>query len=146
MSAVEYGFAYKNPENTYTLQDYIACQSDTVMCYKNTSIIDRYNGMVYEIYNVVSDYLDEIRDNYCVEIEMTPQEMERYKFKPKLLCYDLYKNQELAFIILLINDMYTVKQFTKRKILLPSQDNMEDLCNRILNANRSVLNNYSTNN
>ena len=118
MAAVSY--EYQKPQNTYTIEQYINCQSDTLMCYYNSSFVDKVGNVTYSSHNVVSDYLDELRsDNYCVLVELSDEQLAKYMYRPKLLCYDIYGNTELHFIILLINDMYSCKQFTKKKLLMP---------------------------
>ena len=36
MGVMEYSYNYQKPESTYTLDQFIACQSDTNFCYNNT--------------------------------------------------------------------------------------------------------------
>lgn len=145
MAAVSY--EYQKPQNTYTIEQYINCQSDTLMCYYNSSFVDKVGNVTYSSHNVVSDYLDELRsDNYCVLVELSDEQLAKYIYRPKLLCYDIYGNTELHFIILLINDMYSCKQFTKKKLLMPTQDMMKEIANKILNSNRAAIQTYAKNN
>ena len=136
-------YEYQKPYNTYTLDQYIACQSDTVTCYNNLSFIDRENNIRFPTYNVVSDYLDELREEYCVTVVLTDNELNKYKYRPKLLCHDIYSNGELAFIILLINDMCSVKQFTEQTLLMPKKETMAELTKHLMNANRSAISEYN---
>ena len=139
----------RNPAKTYTIAMYRACQSATEPSYFNFSFRDKvdypYRNEVLKltVYNVLSDYLDEIRSDYCQDLEFNDSEFSRYKYRPKLFCYDLYKATELYSIILLINDMYSFKQFTKKKIKAPNIAQMQELCRYIFNANKSALNNYN---
>jgi hypothetical protein len=139
-------YEYQKPQNTYTIDQYINCKSDTLMCYYNTSFIDVVDNLSYSTYNVVSDYLDELRSSdYCVTIELTDEQLMKYKYRPKLLCYDIYGNTELHFIIMLINDMYSVKQFTQKTLLMPTVDMMKELSSRIINANKTAISVYAKN-
>ena len=47
---------------------------------------------------------------------LTDEEMRRYKFNPKLLCFDLYGTVELWGLLLKVNNMTSVTEFTKPKI------------------------------
>ena len=67
----------------------------------------------------------------------------KYKYRPKLLAYDIYNNGELGFFILLINDMYSIKQFNRQKLLLPSKNNMSEICKQIYNANKTAITKYN---
>ena len=70
--------------------------------------------------------------------------MNKYIYRPKLLAYDIYENPELGFMILLINDMCSNKQFSKRKLLLPTKVNMKTICQQLYNSNRDALNRYNS--
>lgn len=139
-------YNYQKPEATYTLDQYIACQSDTSICYNNLSFIDQYSDIKFNTYNVLSDYADIIRSEYCLTVTLDAEQMLKYKYKPKLLCYDIYGNGELAFIILIINDMYSAKQFTKNKLYMPTKQEMAEITKKIYNTNKSCISIYNEKN
>jgi hypothetical protein len=143
MGVINYSYDYQKPELTYTLEQFIACQSDTNFCYNNLSFIDQIDNIKYNIYNVASDYIDEIISNYCVNVILSDDQLVKYMYRPKLLCYDIYGAQELYYLILIINDMCSVKEFTKKKLILPTKVNMPVICKAIMNANRSDIQNYN---
>ena len=145
-------YQYNKPSETYTIDQFIACQSDTEMSYNNLSFVDSIDypfmnqKINYPAYNVISDYLDEIRKEYCVTVTLNDSEVMKYMYRPKILCHDIYGNVELSFIILLINDMYSVKQFTTSNLLLPTKANMSQICKYLFNANRTAITNYNNSN
>lgn len=139
-------FNYSRPQYTYTLDQFIQCQSDTVICYNNLSFIDQYDNIKFNTYNVLSDYIDDIRQNYCLTITLDKDQLNKYKYRPKQLCYDIYGNGELAFIILLINDICSIKQFKKDKLLMPTKENMNIITKRIYNANIKEITTYNEKN
>jgi len=145
-------FLYQKAYNTYTIEQFISCQSDTEMCYNNTSFIDNVKypelglSINYNTYNVLSDYIDEIRSDYCVQVILSDDELEKYIYRPKLLCHDIYGNGELAFIILLTNDICSVKQFTKKKLLMPRKVIMSELCKYLFNSDRNAIIKYNQKN
>jgi len=142
-SVIEYTYDYQKPEKTWTLDQFIACQSDTVFCYNNLSFIDQIDNIKYNVYNVASDYIDELRAKYCIDVELTDEQLTKYKYRPKLLCYDIYGSQELYYIILIINDICSIKDFVKNKIKLPTRDNMAELTKAIMNSNRTDIQKYN---
>ena len=146
MGLMEYTYDYQKPELTYTLDQFIACQSDTTFCYNNLSFIDQIDNIKYNIYNVASDYIDEIIENYCKTIVLSDDELAKYKYRPKLLCYDIYGSQELYYLILILNDICSVKDFTKNKLILPTKDNMPVITKAIMNANRADIQKYNSDN
>ena len=139
-------YNFQKPYNTYTLDQFIACQSDSSICYNNLSFIDQYNGIKFNTYNVLSDYIDEIRENYCMTIKLNKDQLFKYMYKPKLLCYDIYGNGELAFIIMEINDMCNIKEFTKDTLLMPTKDNMNLITSRIFNSDKDDIEVYNEKN
>ena len=58
-------FNILKPQYTYTIDQFIQCQSDESICYNNLSFIDQYDGFKFNTYNVLSDYLDELREDYA---------------------------------------------------------------------------------
>lgn len=137
-------YEYRNPSTTYTIDQFIACQSNTAVNHANISFSDIVDLMKYDAYCTLRDYIDEIKENYCSTIVISDKEMMRYKYRPKLLCYDIYGNEELAFIILIINDMYDARQFTKTTLFLPSKDNMREVCDSLYNANMDAIKKYES--
>ena len=145
LSSIASAYTYTQSTKTYTLDDYIACQSSTVVCYNNLSFIDTYDGIDYNTYNVISDYVDELRD-MCVTVELSKDELEKYRYRPKLLCYYIYGNAELFPIILIINDMYSQKQFTKSKLLMPTKETMTNISKWLYNSNKTAIQEYNNTN
>ena len=146
MGQLEYSYDFQKPEYTYTIDQFIACQSDTNFCYNNLSFIDQIDNIKYNIYNVASDYIDEIRDNYCMDVVLTDDQLAKYKYRPKLLCYDVYGSQEMYYLILIINDICSIKDFTKNKLKLPTKANMPVVCKAILNSNLTDIQKYNADN
>ena len=71
---------------------------------------------------------------------MTDAEYHKYRFKPKLLAYDLYGSTELFFAILFINGMYSIKDFDRRNIKLIRKDHMSEILQAIYNAEQNYIN------
>ena len=49
-----------------------------------------------------------------------------------------------AEIVLEINDMYSVKQFVKKHLILPTKANMKEIMNKLVSANKTALDSYNT--
>ena len=145
-------FQLNRPTETYTIDQFIACQSSTDISYHNLSFIDNVvyafmnEKILYPTYNILSDYLDEIRDDYCVIVTLTDKDLMHYAYRPKLLCYEIYGKTELAFMILLINDMASFKQFNKKRLLMPTKVRMSELCKYLYNSNYQVISKYNQKN
>ena len=134
------------PQDTYTIEQFIQCQSDEEINYYNFSYVDQYDNIKYSTYNILSDYLDELREDYAKTIILDKDQLLKYMYRPKLLCYDIYGNWELAFIILLLNDMCDVKDFTKNKILMLNKEDMSNITKWIYNSNKDAIAIYNEKN
>ena len=53
MGALSYTYDYQKPENTYTLEQFISCQSDSNFCYNNLSFIDQIDNIKYNVYHIL---------------------------------------------------------------------------------------------
>ena len=132
------------PQDTTTIEDFIESGNGVTITYPNLSFIDMMsNGTWAAVLNVVNDYIDELRD-ICVNVKLTTEQQFIYHYKPKLLCYDIYGNPELYYIILLINDMADVKEFTKPIIKMPRKNDMSTLLTYIYNAERAAIAAYNS--
>lgn len=125
------------PEQTATVEDFIEMGPSDEITYKNFSILVNFIGekstVEYAQDNIIYDYMDEIMEK-AVEIELSDMDYIKYKYKPKLLSYDIYDTTELFFVILAMNGMCNIKDFTKRKIKLLYKKDMYDVLNKIYSA------------
>lgn len=131
------------PSVTTTIEEFIDSGAGITITYPSLSFTDMMsNGTWVSVHNVISDYIDELR-NACVNVQLTQDQQFIYHYKPKLLCYDIYGNPELYFIILLINDMADVKEFTKPVVKMLRKSHMSELLTLIYNAEKKAIANYN---
>lgn len=133
------------PKDTYNLEDFIEAGENVNISYNKLSMIDSYSGIDYPAINVINDYMNELK-LVTVTVTFSDDEYRKYKYKPKLLAHDIYGNPELYFIILLINNIYSVKDFSRKKIKMISKSNMADLMTYIYNAEKKSLDEYNNKN
>lgn len=132
-------------EETYTVEDFIELGKniDDIQYYKFTILSkassDAVNPILYATHNVLYDYEEEFK-KLSQQVEMTDAEYHKYRFKPKLLAYDLYGSTELFFAILFINGMYSIKDFDRRNIKLIRKDHMSEILQAIYNAEQNYIN------
>ncbi len=131
------------PKNTTTIEEFIEAGKGTKLAYFDLSFADKLsNGNWISVLNVVNDYMDELR-NASPTVELTTEEQVKYYYKPKLLCADVYGTPEIYFLILLINDMADVKEFTKPHIKMLRTDHLNEILSSIYNAERAAINRYN---
>jgi hypothetical protein len=103
---------------------------------------DPQNNIEYDVFNVVSDYMNELKA-MAKEVELTEAEYYTYRFRPKVLAQYLYGNTELYFIILWLNDMWSVKDFDLRKIKLIKNSDLAQALSSINASERSFIEAYN---
>lgn len=131
------------PKDTITIEEFIESGKSTTINYFNLSMVDKMiNNTWISVLNVVTDYISELR-NACVNVELSQTEQFKYFYKPKLLCSDVYGNPELYFVILLLNDMADVKEFTKSKLKLLKKEHMSTLMGLLYNAEKASIESYN---
>ena len=133
------------PQKTTTIEQFIKSGEGVTITYFNMSFLDKVsNGSWVTIKNAVSDYMTEL-SNATVNVSLTYDQQLAYFYKPKLLCYDIYGNPELYYIILLLNDMADVKEFTKPVIKMLKKEHMNTLISYIYNAEKNAMDEHNAN-
>ena len=102
------------PQETYTLDQFIALRDADRITYVRYSILERsidHPEMVYSINNVVYNYMDIINELKKTVIVTQDQKI-KYQYKPKLLSYDVYGSTESYFMILACNGTCNLKDFS----------------------------------
>lgn len=132
-------------ETTATIKDMIEAGKNIEMTYYNSSYIEKIGNIEYSVHNIIHDYMEEI-EPYLQTVTLSDSEYRKYKYKPRLLAYDLYGSTDLYFLIMIFNNICDVKNFDIRKIKLLSRANLS-IINKIfitekeyLDKNRYLLN------
>lgn len=110
-----YNTEYK-PEESTTLSNFISLGKESNISYNRYSLLQKIGDNTYiPIQNIIHDYEYELK-SYMVEVELSNEEYLKYKFKPRLLAYDVYGDSELYFIILALNNIADIKEFDLKKL------------------------------
>lgn len=131
-------------EETYTVEDFIELGKDIDdIQYSKLAIFskpsdDVENPLLYPEHNVIYDYQEEFK-KLSLDVEMTEEEFNKYRFKPKLLAYDLYGSTELYFALLWTNGMCNIKDFNRKKVKLIKKADMIELLEAIYNAEKDYI-------
>ena len=103
-----------------TIQELIDSVKDMEVSYRNLHTNIYIKNTDDEIIKIpYKSLLREYRtyfEDLIVEVPLTPAEVVRYRFKPKLLSYDLYGTTELWANLLEINFCYSVVDFNFDKV------------------------------
>lgn len=130
--------AISNPALTYTLDDFISMQIYDDMTYYNFSILEVIDGVEHLDSNLVEIYLEELKSQ-CISVQFSEEELKKYKYNADLLAYDLYGSVQLDFVILLLNDMYDPKEFTKKNVILPHSSTLSKFLNDVYSKEEGYI-------
>lgn len=138
-------FVYnKSVSKTATLDSFVRSKPTSQLSYYYLSLLekDTNNGIEYDVYNVISDYLSDLK-KMCTTVTLNDKEYYTYRFRPKLLADYLYGNGELYFIILMLNDMWSVKDFDTRSLKLISKIDLSNALSSINASEKSFIDTYN---
>lgn len=131
------------PKDTTTLEALIKAGKTVTATYEHFSFLERCsNKTIISIHNVIWDYIDELKE-ISVMVKLTDEQMQRYKYRPKLLCYDIYGNQEIYFVIMALNNIADVTEFDRNNVRMLRKDHMELFISRIYNAESKAISAYN---
>ena len=130
------------PEKTATIEEFIDMGDTDDITYANFSILVKCIGensiVQYAQDNIIYDYLPELNER-TVTLTMTDNEFIKYRYKPKLLAYDLYGSTEVYFVIMALNGMCNIKDFNKKKLKLLYKSDLLELLNEIYSAESDYI-------
>lgn len=129
---------------TFTLDQFADSKSSNTVSYYSMSLLEKdpQNNIEYDVFNVVSDYMNELKA-MTKEVTLSEAEYYTYRFKPKLLAHYLYGNGELYFIILWLNDMWSVKDFNLRTLKLIKNSELAQALSSINASEKSFIKAYN---
>lgn len=125
-----------------SIKAFIATKPIISTDYSNMSFIEERESIQFAVGNIVTDdYFPELKAK-AVKVYLDDKEIQKYKYRPKMLAYDVYDNTELYYIILRINDLYNAKDFNLSKkyvYLLSKKDLKEFLADLYTFNNTNIL-------
>lgn len=97
----------------------------------------------FPAYTVLNDYYDDMK-RLSVSITLTEDQYLQYRFRPKLLADYLYGNGELSFIILMLNELVSAKDFDMRIVKLISKSDLNEFLTLVRSAETEFVKEYNT--
>ena len=132
------------PQDTTTIEALVQAGKTIIAKYQNFSYLEQAsNGTIVAIKNVIWDYIDELK-NASVMVRLSDSEFYKYKYRPKLLCFDVYGNTELDFVIMALNNIADVTEFNSQSFRMLKVQDMNELMTLIYNAEQKAISNYNS--
>lgn len=118
-----------------TIQDIINAGKELKLCNRELSlksVISNSSGekFIINITNLFEQYYEILLENTVV-VTLTDDEYLKYRFKPKVLSFDLYGTIELHYLLLRLNNVYSVTNFDFTELRV-FNTNILDLLNEIM--------------
>lgn len=132
-----------NPADTYTLDQFIDLQVKDDITYNNFSFLEASTAepnIFYSIDNVAHRYIDDIKD-YIKTVRVDEKYRLKYMYKPKLLSYDIYGATELYFVLMALNGIYNIKDFSLQDYQFKALDKetMFTFASKVYNAEEESI-------
>jgi len=127
-----------DPKDASTIDQLISAGKNVIITYNNLAILEKIQHMYLPVDNIIYTYIDELK-KYIVPVKLTDMELVRYKYKPKLLAFDVYGSTDLYFVIMALNGIIDVRDFTMNTINMFKKEHMNILMSYIYNAEKTYL-------
>lgn len=102
----------RNPAYATTLDNFINIGKDIPLTYSKLCLKETLsNGLIKITHNFLSDYIEDLQE-YLITINLSDEEVLKYRFKPKVLAFDAYGLTDYYSFILFFNGLNNVKEFT----------------------------------
>lgn len=131
---------------TSTLREFANSKTASNTSYQTFSLIeiigDEELSIEFPAYSVLNDYYSDLK-KLCVTVNFDENEYFKFRFKPKILADYLYGNGELSFLILILNDMISAKEFDLHTVKLISRANLTEALTLIKSAETNFIKTYN---
>jgi hypothetical protein len=138
-----YTASYIPVDKCHTLSEFLSVgRSANIISYTKLSFLENN----YVVKNILDDYMFELKRS-AVDVKLSDEEYTKYRFRPKLLSYDVYDSTEFFYVILKLNNMYSIKQFDINPLKMLTKNginNMVEFLSTIYNAERTNIQQYNT--
>lgn len=122
-----------------TLDDLIRYSEVGNYTLPNISFIEQVDNLVVLDKLVYDDYRDRI-SQYIKQVKLTDEEYNNYKYRPEVLAYDLYGNQNLYHLLLFINNCSEL-EFDKYGVNIIPKEDLEEAIYKIISHEDDRLTN-----
>lgn len=130
-----------------TIEEFISAKPTVNTDYHSLSLLEGFSKIEFPVVNMLTcDYYEDLY-NISVKVTLSKEEVEKYKYKPKLLARDIYDNPEIYYLILRLNNMYNIKDFdlAESYLMLIPKSELTDALTKIHQANINYINTYTEN-
>lgn len=133
--------------DTHTLEEFISISNSlsNKFDYRSFCMIEKRGGVEYPIYNVLNDYMYELKEK-ALEINLSNKEKATYIYNPKLLSQKLYGSTLWYYLILKLNNLCNVHDFSipNNKLLLLKPSDFKDFLEKVYSSEKNTIAYYNS--
>ena len=132
---------------THTLSEFIDIGNNNhEINYIDITFNENRDGLEFVVKVLLDDYVDDLLD-MTVDVDVTSEEVQKYKYNPKMLSYDLYGSTAFFYVILRLNNLCNIHDFdiSSKKLKLLPKTIMSKVVSLIYSDNKNAtdaFNNY----
>lgn len=116
-----------DPARTHNLSEFLhAGRNDKVVSYGDLSYQERDGNIMYTVKNILNDYLAELKEVALIVV-LSDEEYMKYVYNPKRLAYDIYGSTELYYIIMMLNDIASIRDFDMKRLLMIRRSDLTEI-------------------
>lgn len=109
--------------DTKTIDEFVSQSINNSIEFQNSSYFEVVDSeIISEEYNIFRDRYYGLIINYTESYTMSDSDFIKYKYRPKLLSADLYNSIDYWYILLMVNNMSSILEFTKKNIKVLTTD------------------------
>ena len=132
---------------THTLSEFIDIGNNNhEINYIDITFNENRDGLEFVVKVLLDDYVEDLLD-MTVNVDVTSEEVQKYKYNPKMLSYDLYGSTSFFYVILRLNNLCNIHDFdiSSKKLKLLPKTIMSKVVSLIYSDNKNAIdafNNY----
>lgn len=134
-----------DPIYTHNYSEFMNTQNNiSSLSFSKFSFQEKNGTINFVVKNILNDYMYEL-NKLAQVFELSDKEIEKYSYKPKLMCADIYGTTELYYLILKLNNMRGPNEFTNiSRIKLIPKTTLYSALAYIYNAESTNINIYNS--
>lgn len=113
------------------IRDCISAEYENKFSLENNAIYTEYKGLSFSIESIFDDYRDMFFEG-LVEVNLSEKEFDKFKYKPKYFCEELYGIKDIWRPLLMVNNMVSVTEFNRRRLFIFKSSVIKNIINDII--------------
>ena len=132
---------------THTLSEFIDIGNNNhEINYIDITFNENRDGLEFVVKVLLDDYVEDLLD-MTVDVDVTSEEVQKYKYNPKMLSYDLYGSTAFFYVFLRLYNLCNIHDFdiSSKKLKLLPKTIMSKVVSLIYSDNKNAIdafNNY----